>query len=152
MLPLLQMRLNAAIAFCEEHEFVHYLAMALILRGWASADQGEFEKGIAEIQEGLEKKRATGALCIESYSLGLMRGCMHQEQTLRQASRLFEAGAIEARWRELRTLLRGRNISFAWRNVSSIEPRSGSGGALFLAKVLKSRANRKPNPLNLEFV
>ena len=40
---------NAAIALCEEHEFVHYLAMALILRGWASAQQGEFEKGIAEI-------------------------------------------------------------------------------------------------------
>ena len=63
---------NAAIAFCDEHEFAHYLAMALILRGWASADQGEFEKGIAEIQEGLEKKAATGALLLESYSLGLM--------------------------------------------------------------------------------
>src|SRR5262249_37971117 len=63
---------NAAIAFCDEHEFVHYLAMALILRGWASADQGQFEKGIAEIQEGLERKRATGALLLESYSLGLM--------------------------------------------------------------------------------
>jgi predicted ATPase len=63
---------NAAIAFCEEHGFVHYLAMALILRGWASADQGEFEKGISEIQEGLERKRATGALLLESYALGLM--------------------------------------------------------------------------------
>jgi class 3 adenylate cyclase/predicted ATPase len=63
---------NAAIAFCEKHEFVHYLAMALILRGWASAYQGEFEKGIAEIQEGLEKERATGALLLESYSLGLL--------------------------------------------------------------------------------
>ena len=61
-----------AIAVCEKHEFVHYLAMALILRGWASADQGEFEKGIAEIQEGLEKLRATGALLLESYALGLM--------------------------------------------------------------------------------
>ncbi|MBR1124331.1 AAA family ATPase [Bradyrhizobium lablabi] len=62
----------AAIAFCEKHEFVHYLAMAMILRGWAIAEQGEFEKGIAEIQEGLEKERATGALLLESYSLGLM--------------------------------------------------------------------------------
>src|SRR5262245_55382111 len=61
---------NAAIALCEEHEFVHYLAMALILRGWAAAQQGEFEKGIAEIQEGLEKERATGALLFESYTLG----------------------------------------------------------------------------------
>jgi predicted ATPase len=63
---------DAAIAFCEEHEFVHYLAMALILRGWASANQGEFEKGITEIQEGLEKERATGALLLETYSLGLL--------------------------------------------------------------------------------
>lgn len=63
---------NAAIAFCEEHEFAHYLAMALVLRGWASAHQGEFEKGIAEIQEGLERKRATGALLLESY-LNLLR-------------------------------------------------------------------------------
>ena len=63
---------NAAITFCEEHEFVHYLAMALILRGWASANQGEFERGIAEIQEGLEKERATGALLLETYTLGLL--------------------------------------------------------------------------------
>ena len=63
---------NAAIAFCEQHEFVHYLAMTLILHGWASAYQGEFEKGIAEIQEGLEKVRATGALVFELYSLGLL--------------------------------------------------------------------------------
>src|SRR5215471_1415543 len=63
---------DAAIAFCEEHEFVHYLAMARILRGWATATQGEFEKGITEIQEGLEKERATGALLLETYSLGLL--------------------------------------------------------------------------------
>ena len=72
---------NAAIVFCEQHEFVHYLAMALILRGWASAYQGEFEKGIAEIQEGLEKVRATGALLFESYSLGLLAdACIKNER------------------------------------------------------------------------
>jgi class 3 adenylate cyclase/predicted ATPase len=76
---------NAAIAFCEEHEFVHYLAMALILRGWASADQGEFEKGIAEIQEGMEKKRATGALILESYSLGLMADACIKNRRYEQA-------------------------------------------------------------------
>ena len=72
---------DAAIALCEEHEFVHYLAMALILRGWASAQQGEFEKGIAEIQEGLEKERATGALLFESYTLGLLAdACIKNER------------------------------------------------------------------------
>jgi predicted ATPase len=72
---------DAAIAFCEEHEFVHYLAMALILRGWASAQRGEFEKGIAEIQAGLEKERATGALLYESYILGLLAdACIRNER------------------------------------------------------------------------
>src|SRR4029077_2093807 len=65
---------NEAIALCEQHEFVHCLAMALILRGWASTQQGEFEKGIAEMQAGLEKERATGALIYESYTLGLLAG------------------------------------------------------------------------------
>ena len=63
---------DAAIALCEEHEFVHYIAMARILRGWARAQQGQFEKGIAEILGGLEKERATGASLFESYSLGLL--------------------------------------------------------------------------------
>jgi class 3 adenylate cyclase/tetratricopeptide (TPR) repeat protein/ABC-type transport system involved in cytochrome c biogenesis ATPase subunit len=72
---------DAAIALCEEHEFVHYLAMALILRGWATAQQGEFEKGIAEIQAGLEKERATDALLFESYTLGLLAdACIKNER------------------------------------------------------------------------
>jgi predicted ATPase len=72
---------DAAIALCEEHEFVHYLAMALILRGWANAQQGDFEKGIAEIQAGLEKERATGALLYESYTLGLLAdACIKNER------------------------------------------------------------------------
>jgi class 3 adenylate cyclase/tetratricopeptide (TPR) repeat protein len=74
-------RADAAIALCEEHEFVHYLAMALILRGWATAQQGEFEKGTAEIQAGLEKERATDALLFESYTLGLLAdACIKNER------------------------------------------------------------------------
>ena len=72
---------TATIAFCEEHHFVHYVAMALILRGWARAQQGEFAKGIAEIQGGLEKGRATGALLYESYTLGLLAdACIKNER------------------------------------------------------------------------
>ena len=78
-------QVNAAIALCEEHEFVHYLAMALMLRGWASAQQGEFEKGIAEIREGLEKERATGALLYESYSLGLLADACIKNERYEQA-------------------------------------------------------------------
>ena len=98
---------DAAIALCEEHEFVHYLAMALILRGWATAQQGEFEKGIAEIQEGLEKERATDALLLELYTLGLLADACIKNERYGQAFELFGPGTIEARRGELRTLLRG---------------------------------------------
>jgi predicted ATPase len=59
--------------------------MALVLRGWARAQQGEFEKGIAEIQEGLEKERATGALLLESYSLGLLADACIKNKRFGQA-------------------------------------------------------------------
>ena len=72
---------TAAIELCKEHGFVHYLAMAMILSGWAIAQQGEFEKGIAEILSGLEKERATDALLLELYTLGLLAdACMKNER------------------------------------------------------------------------
>lgn len=76
---------DAVIALCEEHEFVHYVAMALILRGWAKAQRGEFEKGIAEIQEGLKQERATGALLLDSYSLGLLADACIKNERYEQA-------------------------------------------------------------------
>ena len=80
---------DAAIALCEEHEFAHYLAMALILRGWARAQQGEFEKGVAEIQQGLEKERASGALLYESYSLGLLADACIKNERYREALKVL---------------------------------------------------------------
>jgi predicted ATPase len=81
---------NVAVTFCEAHGFVHYLAMAQILRGWATATQGEFEKGIAEIQEGLKKERATGALLLESYSLGLLADACMKNKRYEQAFEFLE--------------------------------------------------------------
>jgi len=93
---------DAAIELCEEHEFAHYLAMALILRGWARAQQGEFGKGIAEIRQGLDKERATGALLFESYTLGLLAdACIRNEHYgqafdfLRQAQSRLDNGSAE---------------------------------------------------------
>jgi predicted ATPase len=85
---------NAAITFCEEHEFVHYLAMALILRGWANAQQSEFEKGVADIQEGLEKERATGALLLETYSLGLLADACIKNKHYGQAFDFLEQARL----------------------------------------------------------
>jgi predicted ATPase len=85
---------NAAITLCEKHEFAHYLAMALILRGWASAQQGEFEKGIAEIQGGLEKVRAIGALLYEPYILGLLADACIQNECYEQAFEVLDQAQL----------------------------------------------------------
>ncbi len=85
---------NAAIALCEEHEFVHYLAMALILRGWAIAQQGEFEKGIVEIQKGLEKQRAIGSLFHESYTLGLLADACIKNERYAQALEFLDQAQL----------------------------------------------------------
>ncbi len=85
---------NSAVKFCEQHEFVHYRAMALILRGWANAYQGEFEKGIAEMREGLEEVRATGALLFESYALGLLADACIQNKRYGQALGFLEQAKL----------------------------------------------------------
>jgi class 3 adenylate cyclase/predicted ATPase len=76
---------DTAIASCEEHGFVHYLAMALVLKGWAAAQQGDFAKGIAEIQSGLEKERSTGGILYESYILALLAEACLKGERFRQA-------------------------------------------------------------------
>ncbi len=88
-------RVDAAIALCEEHEFIHYLAVALILRGWARAQQNDFEKGVADIQRGREMQRANGALLYESYTLALLaEACTKNE---RYSEALDFLGEAEAR-------------------------------------------------------
>ena len=68
--------------------------MALILRGWASVEQGEFVKGIAEIQQGLEKERATGALLYEPYILGLLADAYIKSERYGQALHFLDQARL----------------------------------------------------------
>jgi predicted ATPase len=52
---------EGVIALCVEHGFPGWLAMATSVRGWAMAEQGCNEEGIAQIEEGLAAARTTGA-------------------------------------------------------------------------------------------
>jgi predicted ATPase len=54
-------RADAVIAIAIERESPHWLASGTFLRGWALADQGQFEEGIAMMQQGLEGWRAIGS-------------------------------------------------------------------------------------------
>src|SRR6185503_20685048 len=65
-------KVNAAIDLCRDHEFAHYHAMALVLRGWAAAHEGRFEDGCYDIREGLKREQDTGAALYEFYGQALL--------------------------------------------------------------------------------
>jgi predicted ATPase len=62
----------AATTLATEQGFALYLAWGTVLRGWASAMQGQGEAGLAAIRQGLAADRATGAMHWQPYSLALL--------------------------------------------------------------------------------
>ncbi|HZA67038.1 MAG TPA: AAA family ATPase, partial [Geminicoccaceae bacterium] len=60
------------IALATEHGLPFWLAMGTIMRGWALADAGEAEAGIAQLRRGLVAWEDTGAALIAPYYLGLL--------------------------------------------------------------------------------
>src|SRR5712692_7195076 len=69
---LAQERAEAAIAVSAEQGFTLDLSRAAILRGWALAEQGQGEDGIAQMQQGLAAYRETGAELDRPYFLTLL--------------------------------------------------------------------------------
>ena len=55
-----QERAEAAIALSAEQGFPNYLALGTLARGWALAEQGQIEEGIAQIRQGLVRGRVVG--------------------------------------------------------------------------------------------
>jgi predicted ATPase len=53
---------EATIALATEHNIAFFLAHAIVLRGWALVEQGQTTEGIAQIRQGLDAHRATGAV------------------------------------------------------------------------------------------
>jgi predicted ATPase len=58
--PAVQERAEAAMKLSTEQGFAVQLAIGTILGGWALAEQGQREEGIAQICQGLAAYRATG--------------------------------------------------------------------------------------------
>jgi len=52
---------EAAIAVCSEHGFPNFVPIPMVVRGWALAQRGQEEEGLAQIREGLALWGATGS-------------------------------------------------------------------------------------------
>lgn len=63
---------EALIQLATEQGFPLFFALGTILRGWALAEQGQGNEGIAQMRQGLDAWRATGGEVFRSYFLSLL--------------------------------------------------------------------------------
>ncbi len=65
-------RAGEALAMARQHGFPQWAGLAMALRGWATAAQGQHDAGLAELREGIETWRGTGTEIGQTYLLGLL--------------------------------------------------------------------------------
>ena len=78
-------RADAARSICTEHGFSYYDAWAAIMNGWAVAEDGDVEDGIARVRVGVRDLRATGAELRLPYYLGILADLYRRAQRLEDA-------------------------------------------------------------------
>ena len=69
---LAQEQTEAAMVISSEQGFPFYSALGTILRGWAQAEQGQANEGIARMRQGLVAYRTTGTRWLEPYVLAIL--------------------------------------------------------------------------------
>jgi predicted ATPase/DNA-binding winged helix-turn-helix (wHTH) protein len=70
--PAAQEHAAAALQLTTDQGFPHWRAYGALLHGWALAHQGEAQEGIAQLQQGMLARRATGAALARPYFLSLL--------------------------------------------------------------------------------
>jgi len=67
-----QEQAEAAMALSTEQGFASRLALGILLRGWALAEQGQGEAGLAQMRQGLAARHAIGEDVDRAYYLALL--------------------------------------------------------------------------------
>lgn len=90
-----------AISLSTEKEFASWKPWALMLQGWSTTQSGQVDEGIAQIRDGVNAYRATGAEVMVPYFLGLLAEAYgNAGQAAEGLGILAEAQAIVDRGRE----------------------------------------------------
>lgn len=67
-----QTQAEITMTFSAKHGFVFWLAMGMVQDGWRLTEQGDIDRGIAQIRQGLTTWQATGAELLLPYFLALL--------------------------------------------------------------------------------
>jgi adenylate cyclase len=85
---------EATIRFCSEYQLDFWHFPALILHGWAIAEQAEFETGIAEMEKGLSAFRAISGGFLEAYYRALFAEQYGKRGDVKKGLTLVNEGII----------------------------------------------------------
>ena len=89
------------IELSTRHNFVYFLAVGAIYRGWARSASGDTAEGIPWIEQGIRDFRATGAVLGLPYYLSLKAEALHlADRTSEALEAINEAEALAERFEE----------------------------------------------------
>ena len=88
---------QTSIDLCSKYGYEQLLGSAMVLHGWAVAAQGEVKAGIAQIEQGVHRWRATGAEVFTPYFLFLLADANSMAGNVEKAFALL-AEALTAMW------------------------------------------------------
>jgi class 3 adenylate cyclase/predicted ATPase len=88
---------EAAIAISAEREFVFWLLIGMILRGWALTAGNKVDEGIALMRQGVAGYQATGAGIMRPYYLALVAEALAMTGELKEALRLLDEAEAAVR-------------------------------------------------------
>jgi predicted ATPase len=118
---------QATITMCESHGFESFRAQAAVLLGWATAADGDSERGIAQTREGLAAWQSTGTGMRRPYFLALLADALlRADQTEEGLTIIAEAEALiersgETRWHAETVRLKGALMDRAGAAMEDIE-------------------------------
>ena len=89
------------IELSTRHNFVHWLAIGTIHRGWARSVSGDTVEGLPSIEQGIGDYRATGAVLVLPHFLALKAEALHlANRTSEALEALNEAEALAERFEQ----------------------------------------------------
>jgi adenylate cyclase len=98
---LTQERAEATLALSTDQGFALYVGMGTLLLGWALAEQGQREEGIAQMRQGLAAWQGIGMELLRPYYLALLAEAYSKAGQVEEALTLLaEAQAVVHRTKE----------------------------------------------------
>ena len=130
------------IELSTRHNFVHWLAVGAVYRGWARSISGDSVEGIPWIERGIRDYRATGAVLDLPCFLGLKAVALHlANRTSEALEAIDEAEALVERFEQrywCAELHRLRGVILASLGAEEIEIKASFCAAISTARKQKS--------------